>query len=154
MCYHYCFYATDRQPNGPIHSPAPFPLLSGGIISSGQQEGLWAGLKQRGLGSILLWLSFRFQKVVVCGHCLVTLSLTINETLKCLSSLCILMRESFWWGQWSERYRISLFPHLHTPFSLSLISLMVPVNIKNTYLRVCYLGVSCVLVYLCLADVN
>ena len=29
-------------------------------------------------------------KVVVCGHCLVTLSLTINETLKWLSSLPIL----------------------------------------------------------------
>ena len=29
--------------------------------------------------------------------CLVTLSLTINETLKWLSSLPILMQESFWW---------------------------------------------------------
>ena len=103
---------------------------------------------------ISLMVSFRFKKVVACGHCLLTLSLTINETLKCLSSLCILMQESFWWGQCSDRYIISLFPHLHTPFSLSLISLLVPVNIKHTYLRVCYLGVSCVLVYLCLADVN
>ena len=34
---------------------------------------------------------------VVCGHCLVTLSLTINETLKWLLSLPILMQESFWW---------------------------------------------------------
>ena len=32
-----------------------------------------------------------FKKVVVCGHSLVTLSLTINETLK---------RLSFWWWQW------------------------------------------------------
>ena len=31
-------------------------------------------------------------KVVVCGHCLVTLSLTTNETLKWLSSLPILMQ--------------------------------------------------------------
>ena len=30
-------------------------------------------------------------------HCLVTLSLTINQTLKLLSSLPILMQESFWW---------------------------------------------------------
>ena len=30
-------------------------------------------------------------KVVVCGHCLVTLSLTINQTLKWLSSLPVLM---------------------------------------------------------------
>ena len=36
-------------------------------------------------------------KVVVCGHCLVTLSLVINETLKWLSSLLTLMQESFWW---------------------------------------------------------
>ena len=42
---------------------------------------------------------------VVCGHCLVTLSLTINQTVKWLSSLPTLMHESF-----------SLFPHLHTPF--------------------------------------
>ena len=37
--------------------------------------------KQKDLG----WIPLRFsslQKVVVCGHCLVTLSLTINETLK------------------------------------------------------------------------
>ena len=34
---------------------------------------------------------------VVCGHCLVTLPLTINETLKWLSSLPILTQESFWW---------------------------------------------------------
>ena len=75
--------------NGPTHSPAPFPLLSGG----GWQEGLWAGLKQRGLSSIPLWLSCFFKKVVVCGHSLVvTLSLKINETLKCLSSLPILMQ--------------------------------------------------------------
>ena len=36
-------------------------------------------------------------KVVVCGHCPVTLSQTINETLKWLSSLLILVQESFWW---------------------------------------------------------
>ena len=29
-------------------------------------------------------LSFLFKKVVVCGHCFVTLSLTINETLTIL----------------------------------------------------------------------
>ena len=40
----------------------------------------WAG-KQKDLSSNLLRLSFLFKKVVVCGHCLVTLSLTINETL-------------------------------------------------------------------------
>ena len=118
---------------GPIHSPAPFPLLSGGIASGGRQEGLWGGLKQRGLGSIPLRLSFFFKKVVVCGHSLVvTLSLTINETLKWLSSLPILMQESFWWWQCSDRYILSFFRHLHTPspFSQSLISLMVSVEFK------------------------
>ena len=34
---------------------------------------------QKGLGSIPLWLSFLFRKVVTCGHCVVTLSLTIND---------------------------------------------------------------------------
>ena len=51
--------------------------------------------KQKCLGSIPLRLSFLFKKVVVCGHCLVTLSLTVNETLKWLSSLPILMY-TFW----------------------------------------------------------
>ena len=49
-------------------------------------------------------------KVVVCGYFLVTLSLTINETLKWLSSLPTLMQKSFWWWQCSNRYIISLFP--------------------------------------------
>ena len=48
----------------------------------------WAG-KQKDLGSIPLRLYFLFKRVVVCGHCLVTLTLTIiiiflwpiNETL-------------------------------------------------------------------------
>ena len=48
----------------------------------------WAG-KQRDFGSNPLGLSL-LSKVVVCGHCLVTLSLIINETLKWLSSLPIL----------------------------------------------------------------
>ena len=53
--------------------------------------------KQKGLGSIPLRVSLLFKKVVVCGHCLVTSSLTINETLKWLSLLPILIQESFWW---------------------------------------------------------
>ena len=55
----------------------------------------WAG-KQKGLGSIPPKPSLLFTKVVACGHCLVTLSLTINETLKWLSSLPTLMQESFY----------------------------------------------------------
>ena len=83
---------------------------------------------------------FRFcspssSKVVVCGHCLVTLSLTVNQALKWILSLPILMQESFWWWQCSDWYKNS-----HTsctylppppPFFPSLISLMVSVDIKH-----------------------
>ena len=45
------------------------------------------------------------------------------------------MQESFWWWQCSDRYIISLSPHLHPPpplnFSPSLISLMVSVDVKH-----------------------
>ena len=44
------------------------------------------------------------------------------------------MQESFWWWQRSDRYIISLSPHLDTPFppfSPSLISLMVSVDVKH-----------------------
>ena len=57
-----------------------------------------------------------------------------TETLKWLSSLPILMQESFWWWQCSDRYVISLSPHLHTPFppcSPSLISRTVSVDVKH-----------------------
>ena len=98
---------------------------------------LWAGSswpsgkdgKRKGLGSKRFGSPFS-SKVVVCGQCLVTLSLAIYETL----SLSILIHESFWWWQCSDRYIISLFPHLHTPsprFSPSLISLMVSVDVKH-----------------------
>ena len=57
-----------------------------------------------------------------------------HKTLKWLLSLPILMQKSFWWRQCSDRYIIS-FPLFHTPFnppfSLSLISLMVSVDIKH-----------------------
>ena len=54
-----------------------------------------------------------------------------TETFKWLSSLPILMQESFWWWQCSDRYIMSFFPHLHSPFSPSLISLMVSVDVKH-----------------------
>ena len=59
------------------------------------------------------------------------LSLTINQTLKWLSSLPILMQEWFWWRQCSDRHIIPLFPHTHTPFPLSLMSLMDSVDVKH-----------------------
>ena len=69
-----------------------------------------------------------------------------TETLKWLSSLPILMQESFWWWQCSDRYIISLSPHLHTsssPFSPSLIILMVSVDVKHhVYLLTCSIATS------------
>ena len=43
------------------------------------------------------------------------------------------MQKSFWWRQCSDRNTISLSPYLHTPppFSPSLISLMVAVDVKH-----------------------
>ena len=67
------------------------------VSRSGLAVRLQAG-RQKGLGSIPLRLFLLFEKVaVVCGHCLVTLSPTITETLKWLSSLPILMQEPLWW---------------------------------------------------------
>ena len=81
-------------PPTPPRPPPPFPVpnkpshfcgrkatcLLTNVIS---REPVWpsgkAG-KQKGLGSIPLRLSRLFKKVVVCGHCLATLSLTVNET--------------------------------------------------------------------------
>ena len=91
---------------------------------------------QKGLGSIPLRLSFLFNTTTTTNCALWTLScnlpLTINETLKSLSSLPILMQESFWWWQSNDRYIISLFPHLHTPFFPSLISLIVECCFTST----------------------
>ena len=56
-----------------------------------------------------------------------TLSLTTNGTLKWLSSLPILMQESFWWWQCSDRYISLSLP----PFSPSLISLTVSVDVMH-----------------------
>ena len=65
-----------------------------------------------------------------------------TETLKWLSLLPILMQDSFWCWQCSDRYIISLFPHLLTIFPSffpSLISLMVSVDVKHHV----YLGLVC-----------
>ena len=63
-----------------------------------------------------------------------------TATLKWLSSLPILMQESFWWWQCSDRYIISLFPHLHTPFSPSLIILAASVDVKHHVYLLSFLG--------------
>ena len=53
------------------------------------------------------------------------------------------MQESFRWWQSSGRYIISLSPLLHTPFSLSLISLMVSVH--HVYFLTCFSSSTCLL---------
>ena len=93
---------------------------------------MWAGLawwlgirlvSRRASARFHFGSTFLFEKG--CGLSTVSncdFDLKINETLKWLSSLTILMQESFWWWQCSDRYIASLFPHLH-PHSLpSLIS--------------------------------
>ena len=109
---------------------------------------MWGRGKVLGFGSILLRLSFLFRKVVVCGHCLLTLSITIKETLKWLSSLPILMQESFRWWQCSDRYIFPLLPSsypppFHSPFYLSLISLMVFVDIKHHVYSLYFFSIFC-----------
>ena len=53
------------------------------------------------------------------------------------------MQESFWWWQCSDRYIVSLFPHPHSPFSPSLISLMASVDVKHQV----YLITAAIIVY-------
>ena len=58
-------------------------------------------------------------------------SLRINETLKWLSSLPILMQESFWWWQRSDRYIISPTSILTPPLLPFLISVLGSVDVKH-----------------------
>ena len=131
-----------------FHSPAPFvPAVTYcEMYHKRPCKPFWplgckAG-KQKGIGSIPLRLSFLLKKVVVFGHSLVTLSLTINETFKWLSSLPIRQESFWWWQRYSDRYVISLFPHLHKAYrrfvrSPSLISLMVSVDVKHHVYLLC-----------------
>ena len=80
-------------------------------------------------------LSFLFRS---CGLCTLSSDFVPHnyETLKWLSSLPTLMQKSLWWRQCSDRYIISLFPPPSIsspppPFSPSLISLMVSVDVKH-----------------------
>ena len=91
MSTNHCPFGTERRAEavlnrGPsAYQPNALPL--------GQTGSPLVGRNNLSLCSSRLLSS----KVVVCGHCLVTLSLTVNETLKWLSSLPILKQESFWW---------------------------------------------------------
>ena len=79
------------------------------------KEPVWPRGKALEAGSKRASVRFLFvspfsSKVVVCGHCFMTLFLTITETLKWLSSLPTLMQESFWWWQCNVRYSLPLPP--------------------------------------------
>ena len=93
--------------------------------------------KQTDLGSNPLRLSFLFKS---CG--LWTLSCDFvphnYETLKWLSPLTILMQGSFWWWQCSDRYIISLSPHLHTPLSPYLQQMNMYHYLTSPYSRIAH----------------
>ena len=89
----------------------------------------------RDLGSNLLWLFFHFKS---SGLWTLSCDFVLHnyEILKWLSSLPILMQESFRWWQCSDRYNILpsfpiSLPPSSPPFSPSLISLTVSVDVKH-----------------------
>ena len=93
-----------------------------------------------GLSGKAISVRFRFGyppalKVVVCGHCLVTLLLTINEALKWLSSLPVLEQESFRWWQCSDRYSLPLPPPPGTSVEVER-QLKFPAGMNKVYCTV------------------
>ena len=119
-----------------IGSQKPFICLSdiSDLLWTGLAKRWCIRLVSRGTSVRIRFGSPFSSKVVVCGHCLVTLSLTINEILKWLSLLPIFMQGSFWWWQCSDRYIYSPSPPPLYPLhavSPSLISLMLSVDIKH-----------------------
>ena len=92
-----------------------------------------AGMR-KDFGLIPLRLSLLFKKVVVCGHCLVTLSITSYWNIKMALIAAHLNAGIILMVTCSDRYIISLFTHLHTPFptfSSSLINSMVSVDVEH-----------------------
>ena len=104
----------------------------------GAQELVWTSGKVLLLGwqaeGFSAWFLFGFLfsvKVVVCGHSLLTLTLTINEHWNgshCCPYQIKSMHESFWWWYWYSVALgiVSLFPHLLGFLSLSLWRQLCP----------------------------
>ena len=89
---------------------------------------------RKDFGLIPLRLSLLFKKVVVCGHCLVTLSITSYWNIKMALIAAHLNAGIILMVTCSNRYITSLFTHLHTPFptfSPSLINSMVSVDVEH-----------------------
>ena len=95
--------ALRHSLNLPWAACAVYILIKAGMVALSICEPVWpsgkalARLVSRGTSVRIRFGSPFSSKAVVCGHCLVTLFLTMNETLKWLSSPPILRQESFWW---------------------------------------------------------
>ena len=89
----------------------PFECLervSETLSTQGCQLGVAVRLVSRRTLAQFHFSSLLSSKDVVCGHCLATMTLTVNDRLKRLSSLTVIMQESLLWWQCSNRY--SLLP--------------------------------------------
>ena len=63
-----CYLASEDIKQNELNL---FVTMLGELVWPSSKSG-----RQKGHGLVLLLLSFLFKKVVVCGHCLVTLSIT------------------------------------------------------------------------------
>ena len=89
---------TLHKNSDTLHNESLSLSLSLSLLRESRDLVLTSLVSRRILARFRFSSPFRlFKKVAVCGDCLVTLSLTINETLKWLSSLHILIKESLWW---------------------------------------------------------
>ena len=129
FCFDEYFQLGSRRKVRPVKNQLASPNASN-LVREERLAQLRTGFRlvSRGTSVRIRFGSIFYSKVVVCGHCLVTLSLTINETLKWLSLLPSIVQESFWRWQCSDiLYKLPLPPppYLLALFSPSLISLMV-----------------------------
>ena len=100
-CVRGCTHSVVLRPPQWLPSPGQFlPSLLPPVSRLGMLVRRSAG-KRKDAGSSPRFGSPFSSKVVIYGHCLVTLPCTINHILKWLTSLPILTRKSFWWWQCS-----------------------------------------------------
>ena len=129
---HSSWTMLGQKEEAPAYNECQLHIIIPPTVSNTRVSRFGLAGKRSDLGSNPLRLSFLFKS---CG--LWTLSCDFIphncETLKWLSSLPTLMQESFWWWQCSDRYIFPLPPPPCPlpPFSTSLISLMVSVDVKH-----------------------
>ena len=109
--------ATERKESGQntdntstSHSPRHAGWSINVCWAKGWPSGKALGWSADDVGSIS---RFGASLSWIVAYCSETLALTMNETLKWLSSLPILMQKSLWWGQSSVRHSSTL-PHLES----------------------------------------